>query len=96
MRCKLVPVSSEEVANADVFKSIKRRLFRSLLEAFERAAFTIYYPDVNVELQIRGGKLTRLEVREIQAIAKIRRDSPGTPKADAKSRKRPGLFCCQC
>ena len=59
----------EELVNADVFKSIKRRLFRSLLEAFERAQFTLYYPECNVELQIRNGKLTRVEVREIQTIA---------------------------
>jgi hypothetical protein len=62
--------SSEQVANADVFKSIKRRLFRGLLEAFERAAFTVYYPECNVELQIRNDKLTRLEVLEISKSSK--------------------------
>lgn len=57
-----------EIENPDVFKSIKRRLFRSLMQAFEQVAFFVYYPDADVTLQVRGGKLVRLDVREIELI----------------------------
>lgn len=49
----------------DVFKAIKRRLFRSLRAAFESIAFSTYYTDANVTLEIRNGKIVRVEVREL-------------------------------
>lgn len=52
----------------DTFKAIKRKLFRSLRAAFESVAFALFYPDANIELQIRNGKITRIEVREIDLM----------------------------
>lgn len=64
-----IPSPPEEIANPDVFKSIKRSLRRNLLQAFERVAFAIYYPDCDVTLQVRGGKFVRLDVREIDQMS---------------------------
>ncbi len=56
--------TEDATQNPDTFKAIKRRLRRSLLEAFKAIAFAIYYPDCDVLLQVRNGKYTRLEIRE--------------------------------
>lgn len=49
----------------DVFRVMKRKVWKMLLTALESVPVDRFYQNADVMIQIRNGKYRRLEIREI-------------------------------